>query len=80
MRDFLTSTSEPIGHSGVGEDGHGRESVPRSVFALGPPHLNLVRLLALQAVRTHLLGQPQQTLGIGVKRSNRPVQINQPKR
>lgn len=47
--------------------------------ALNPSYLAIARLLARQAVRSHLTRQPQQTRDIEPKRSNRPVQTAPPK-
>lgn len=51
-----------------------------TILALSPPYLAIVRLLARQAVRSHLTPQPQQPRAIEAKRSNRPVQSVSAKR
>lgn len=48
--------------------------------ALNPAFLAIVRLLAMQAVRSHLTPQTQQPRAIEVKRSNRAVQSAPTKR
>ena len=49
-------------------------------LALTPAYLAIVRLLARQAVRSHLTPQTQQPRAIEAKRSNRPVQSGPAKR
>ncbi len=49
-------------------------------IALNPAYLAIVRLLAHQAVRSHLTPQPMQPRAIEAKRSNRAVQSTPAKR
>lgn len=51
-----------------------------TMLALNPAFLAIVRLLARQAVRSHLTPQPQRPRVIEAKRSNRAVQSAPPKR
>lgn len=51
-----------------------------TMLVLSPAYLAIVRLLAREAVRSHMAGQTLQPQAIAPKRSNRPVQSVPPKR